>query len=100
MAQAITSDASRGQGVLALVAAFATRYRLSQRETAVLALAADGLHRKEAAHRLGCSAWTVDTYWRRILKKTQRGSQSELFAALLAFATGDRRPRPSLYVDG
>jgi CheY-like chemotaxis protein len=51
-----------------------------------LALCAGGLHRKEVAFRLGCSAGTVDTYWRRIFKKTSATSQCEVLAALLTLA--------------
>lgn len=71
-----------------LVHQFAAHHALSARETTVLALAAAGHHRKESASRLGCSLGTVDTYWRRIFRKTGRTSQSELFVALLAFAIG------------
>jgi DNA-binding CsgD family transcriptional regulator len=76
--------------VSGLVRQFAQLYRLSGRETNVLVLAAAGLHRKESAFRLGCSPGTVDTYWRRIFRKTGQTCQPELFAALLAFAVGDR----------
>jgi DNA-binding CsgD family transcriptional regulator len=64
---------------------FADFYRLSGREAAVLLLAAEGLHRKESAFRLGCSPGTVDTYWRRIFRKTQQPSQGQLFVRLLCF---------------
>jgi DNA-binding CsgD family transcriptional regulator len=65
---------------------FARAHRLSLRERGVLALCAGGLHRKEVAFRLGCSAGTVDTYWRRIFKKTSATSQCEVLAALLTLA--------------
>lgn len=73
---------------------FAAHHGLSARETMVLALAAAGLHRKESASRLGCSLGTVDTYWRRIFRKTGRTSQAELFVALLSFAMVDAALAP------
>jgi DNA-binding CsgD family transcriptional regulator len=79
----------------AFVHRFAVHHGLSARETTVLALAAAGLHRKESASRLGCSLGTVDTYWRRIFRKTGRTSQSELFVALLAFAIAGERGAPA-----
>ena len=75
--------------VCAVVNRFAVPYQLSVREATVLALAALGLRRKESAFCLHCSAATVDTYWRRIFRKTQRASQAELFAALLLFGIAD-----------
>jgi len=66
---------------------FANSLRLSAQEAAVLSLAAgSGLHRKETAERLGCRPGTVDTYWRRILRKSGYGSKLELFSALLSFS--------------
>jgi DNA-binding CsgD family transcriptional regulator len=75
--------------VNAIIQSFARYYRLSQREASVLNLFALGLHRKESAFQLGCSPGTVDTYWRRIFRKTGTPAQSELFAALLSFAVGE-----------
>jgi DNA-binding NarL/FixJ family response regulator len=72
-----------------LVTSFALSHGLSNQETAVLRLAAEGVHRKEAAFRLGCQAGTVDTYWRRIFRKTGWTDQSEIYAALLSFALGN-----------
>jgi DNA-binding CsgD family transcriptional regulator len=62
--------------------------RLSVRETGVLQLAASGFHRKETAYRLGCSLGPVDTYWRRLLRKTGCQDQWRLYADLLLFAIG------------
>jgi DNA-binding NarL/FixJ family response regulator len=59
---------------------------LSERETAVVQRAAEGLNRKETAHKLGCSLWTVELEWRRILRKTGQRSEPELLALLLALA--------------
>jgi DNA-binding CsgD family transcriptional regulator len=73
-----------------VVAAFADRYELSGRETAVIALAAAGLHRKAAADRLGCSAATIDTYWRRVFKKSSTKFQSEVMGALFRMATSEQ----------
>jgi DNA-binding NarL/FixJ family response regulator len=69
-----------------MVERFAAANGLSGQETAVLLLTVKGVHRKEAASRLGCTTGTVDTYWRRIFKKTLRTSQCEVLVALLAFA--------------
>lgn len=73
---------------------FAVRHNLSDRETAALLLSTVGVFRKEAAHRLGCAPGTVDTYWRRILRKTGTRSQPELFAALVVFAMGEQTYHP------
>lgn len=72
--------------VPAIAAHFARQHGLSSREATVLQLAAGGIHRKETAARLGCGIATVDTYWRRILRKTRLTSQVEVLAALLCFA--------------
>jgi DNA-binding CsgD family transcriptional regulator len=75
------------EAAIAVVRLYAHRHALSGREGAVLILGvAWGLHRKECAYRLGCSSGTVDTYWRRIFKKTGTRSQSEISAAILAYA--------------
>jgi DNA-binding CsgD family transcriptional regulator len=77
------------------VVAFAYDLGLSLRECATLLLVVGGgVNRKEAAHRLQCSAGTIDTYWRRILRKSARQSPGEVVAALLAFAVTDRHRRP------
>jgi two-component system, OmpR family, response regulator CpxR len=75
--------------VAGVVQRFARAHALSSRETGVLTLSAAGLHRKEVAFRLGCSAGTVDTYWRRIFRKTATASQCEVLAALLSLAASD-----------
>jgi DNA-binding NarL/FixJ family response regulator len=72
--------------VATLVTSYAASYALSSRETMVLSLGAEGLHRKAVAARLGCSAGTVDTYWVRILRKTGLESQAAVHAALLRLA--------------
>jgi DNA-binding NarL/FixJ family response regulator len=68
-----------------LIARFAAQNHLSERETALVSLLAVGSGRKDAATRLGCSLGTIDTYRRRIFRKTGTSSQAELFAALLEF---------------
>jgi DNA-binding CsgD family transcriptional regulator len=73
----------------ALVTGYGQSHGLSRRETSVLVLGVSGLHRKEAAYQLGCSPGTVDTYWRRILRKTSARSQAEVFAELLLIAVGN-----------
>lgn len=75
-------------GLAALLADFADRHRLSQRERAVLSLGMQGVHRKGTAVCLGCSPGTVDTYWNRILRKLRLSSQLEVLASLLVIAVG------------
>lgn len=83
-----TTDAS--SAVYQRIVEFSYLINLSTREAMVLILTAGaGVHRKEAAHLLGCSPGTVDTYWRRILRKSKLGSQLELLAALLSFSVED-----------
>lgn len=85
---AFTADPS--STVYQRIVEFAYSINLSTREAMVLILTAGaGVHRKEAAHLLGCSAGTVDTYWRRILRKSKLGSQLELLAALLSYSVQD-----------
>jgi DNA-binding CsgD family transcriptional regulator len=79
-------DQQTHNGLYLLVSRYALRHMLSGRETSVLELAAVGLHRKEVSSRLGCSPGTVDTYWRRIFRKTNRGSECAVLADVLAFA--------------
>jgi DNA-binding CsgD family transcriptional regulator len=95
MAQETDPPELRQNLVTALARKFAASHGLSLRETEVLMLAAQGLHRKECAFRLGCSTTTVDTYWHRVFKKTGWRYQAEALAALLAFALDqvERRPR-------
>jgi DNA-binding CsgD family transcriptional regulator len=82
------------------VVEFAYSMGLSVREGAVLLLAVGGgLERKEAAHRLRCSSSTIDTYWRRILRKTGLESPLHVVAALLAF-TVTRSARLPRHVRG
>ena len=69
-----------------LIARYVGTHRLSVRERSVLAFGARGLNRKEVASELGCSSGTVDTYWSRILRKTQTASQAEVLANLLDMA--------------
>lgn len=86
----ISFTADPSSTVYQRIVEFAYLINLSTREAMVLILTAGaGVHRKEAAHLLGCSPGTVDTYWRRILRKSKLGSQLELLAALLSFSVED-----------
>lgn len=87
-----TADGTVPSLVAAVVASYARRHRLSTRETSVLQLTAGGVHRKETAARLRCGIATVDTYWRRILRKTGLASQVEVLAAVLCHAFGNPDP--------
>src|SRR5256885_12068482 len=80
--------------VSVVIDSFASRHGLSAREAAVLAAAALGLDRRDTAYRLGCRIGTVDTYWRRVFKKTRMSCQSELFARLLSFAVQTKVESP------
>jgi DNA-binding NarL/FixJ family response regulator len=53
---------------------------LSPQEQQVLKLSAQGNLDKEIADELGISQNTVDTYWRRIYKKTGKHDRKILFA--------------------
>jgi DNA-binding CsgD family transcriptional regulator len=75
--------------ILFIMQAFGKRYGLSDRETQVLVYFAEGCCRKEAAHALGCSAATINTYWRRILAKVRVDSPERLLANLIVFLTGE-----------
>ena len=70
-------------GLDGVVCRFCRRYALSERETAVVAQAAEGRSTKEVASVLHCSESSVQTYWRRIVKKTKYASRAEVLAALL-----------------
>jgi DNA-binding CsgD family transcriptional regulator len=84
-------DGAEAPAFTALVSGYASGHGLSDRETIVLLLGAQGLHRKAVASRLGCSPGTVDTYWRRILRKTGLSCQSAVNAALLSMAVQTSR---------
>lgn len=77
---------SRGDAIVDVVREFSHLHSLSRREAEVLAMSARGISRKEAAFRLGCSVGSVDTYWRRMLKKTLSESPSQVIASLLSLA--------------
>jgi len=55
---------------------------LSDRETEVLRLAVLGKRNVEIAETVGCGPRTIDTYWRRIFKKTGQCSQRDVIAAV------------------
>jgi len=55
----------------------ADRKRLSQRESAILELAAEGKTDKEIARELGIQIATVNTHWSRIRLKLNVGSRTE-----------------------
>jgi DNA-binding NarL/FixJ family response regulator len=80
--------------IQAVIEQFAHTRGLSRRETEVLLLAAAGLHRKDAASQLACSAGTVHTYWRRIFHKMRCSSQAEVFVAIMTFALHGPHPSP------
>jgi len=60
-----------------------TVVRLTSREQQIVVLAAEGLHDKEIAARLGVSAGTVRTYLRRAYARNNFGGRVELVVAWL-----------------
>jgi DNA-binding NarL/FixJ family response regulator len=73
--------------LVAEIAGFSARFRLSEREMQVLQGAAEGRSMKESAAELGLSAKTVEDYWSRIYTKTRRRSQLGVVARLLEWVT-------------
>jgi DNA-binding CsgD family transcriptional regulator len=71
-----------------IVNELASESGLSERETEVARLAAEGLVTKEIARKLGLSEKTVDQYWHRIYEKTGLRSQREFLIALLKRSAG------------
>jgi DNA-binding CsgD family transcriptional regulator len=71
--------------IFGLVRGFGSKHGLSVRETEVLFRLVDGDCRKQAATALGCSAGTVDTYWRRILAKSGADSLERFLANLIRY---------------
>ena len=91
--QLIDSPSPTAQALVrSLVDLFSNDYSLSPREANVLLLATAGLHRKKIADRLGCSVATIDTYWRRLFKKTGTTSQCQVFAVLIIRAVTRNDP--------
>lgn len=79
-----------------LVASFASEYRLSPRESALLLCVVTGRNNDEAAAELGCSRATVATYWNRIFCKVGRHCQRDVICELLDLALASTvafRPR-------
>lgn len=60
-----------------------TKTEGQSRQDQILLLAAEGLTDKEIAGRLGLSAETVGTYWRRILAKHNAASRTEVVAKVI-----------------
>lgn len=78
-----------------LVESFADRYRLSERERAVLFAALRGMNNQEMADFLACDRGTIATYWSRIFKKTGWRSQRDVIANLFRYGFGEAEPPPS-----
>lgn len=68
----------------ARVAAVATRWRLTPRETEVLGWIARGATNQRIAAELGCAARTVELHVTHVLTKADASSRTELVARLLA----------------
>jgi DNA-binding NarL/FixJ family response regulator len=75
------------------VARFASKHRLSPRETDLLRHAVLGLNNDEAAFALGCSRGTVSTFWHRIFKKTGVSGQRDVIILLLRATYGSSSHR-------
>jgi len=74
---------------------YSRTYRLSGRESHLLAGAVEGVHDKWIADEWGCSRATVATYWKRIFAKTGVRPQRNVLAHVLRFAGGAQDGRPS-----
>ena len=72
-----------------VIAKFARHHALSERESQVLAHAAEGRSAKEIADSLHCSQSTVQTYWVRIVRKTRCACRAQVMAGLLKLATNE-----------
>jgi DNA-binding CsgD family transcriptional regulator len=70
------------------VSSFASLYRLSLRETAVLRHALAGLNNDEVADALGCSPRTVSSFWNRIFRKTNVSGQRDVIIRFLQSSRG------------
>jgi len=63
------------------VSEIATLWRLTPRQSSVMALLVEGLANKEIALRLGCSVGTVENHVTCVLKRAKVGSRAALAAA-------------------
>ena len=68
---------------------------LSDQETAVLRLAAEGLTDREIARRMKVSEKTVDTYWSRIRQKL--AARNRTHAVAIAYKAAYRDPRDPFF---
>ena len=66
------------------------RSALSAREWQIAELAAQGLTDKEIQRRLGLSASTISTYWKRIREKLQTVNRAQAIAKLAQAKNGHR----------
>lgn len=86
---AVFPDARRD--AVARAPALAGRWRLTPRQTAVLALVAEGSTNRVVAQRLGCSEKTVELHVSALLSKARCATRSQLVAA---FWTHPDLPHP------
>lgn len=71
----------RQRDAVARAPALASRWRLTPRQTAVLALVAEGSTNRAVALRLGCSEKTIELHVSALLAKTRCATRSQLVAA-------------------
>jgi DNA-binding CsgD family transcriptional regulator len=76
-----------------LIAGFARRCGLTNRESQILELSALGLMSKEIAGRLAVSPKTVDEHWRRIYRKWGHNSRPKILAEILTEALSAQPPK-------
>ncbi|MBD5657671.1 MAG: helix-turn-helix transcriptional regulator [Candidatus Eremiobacteraeota bacterium] len=96
---ALVMEADRHDGTLARAA---SRYRLTRRQTEVLALVLEGASANDVAHSLVISEYTAQGYIKSLLAKTNSRNRAAMVARVLnwnepATARPSREERPPAY---
>jgi DNA-binding CsgD family transcriptional regulator len=81
---ALVMEADRSAGILVRCA---TKYRLTRRQTEVLALVFDGASASDVAHALVISEYTAQGYIKSLLAKTGSRNRAGMVAKLLNWTT-------------
>jgi DNA-binding NarL/FixJ family response regulator len=72
---------------------FADQFRLSPSERAVVNLSTRGIHSKAVADQLRCAPATIDSHWKRVLRKSQTSDRQTVISQLLNTAASGRMYR-------